>query len=249
MSAIELRNVSYSKNGKEILKDINLSVKEKDFLAIIGPNGAGKTTLLRIVAGILEDYEGEVRIFGKNPEKARKLIGYVPQETSFDLSFPITVFRAVILARYPGVLSSFRKEDTKRALRTLELLGIEHLKDRKINELSGGELQRVLLARALVRDPKILLLDEPTSHIDFEAEKSFYDLLAELNKEMTIVIVTHDINVVSGYTKSVACLNKRLFFHGDKDGCFEVLEEVYQTPVEIVMHGVPHRILRRHEDD
>ncbi|MDK2780980.1 MAG: zinc transport system ATP-binding protein [Archaeoglobi archaeon] len=249
MNAVEVRNVSYRRNGKEILKEINLTVKEKDFLSIIGPNGAGKTTLLRIIAGILEDYEGEVRIFGEPPEKARKFIGYVPQETNFDLSFPMTVFRAVILARYPGIFRAFRREDFEKALRTLEMLGIENLKDRKINELSGGELQRVLLARALVRDPKILLLDEPTSHIDFEAEKSFYDLLAELNREITIILVTHDINVVSRYTKSVACLNKKLFFHGDKDGCFDVLEELYQTPVDIVTHGIPHRILRRHEDD
>lgn len=249
MNAVEVRNVSYRRNGKEILKEINLTVKEKDFLSIIGPNGAGKTTLLRIIAGILEDYEGEVRIFGEHPKKARKFIGYVPQETNFDLSFPMTVFRAVILARYPGIFRAFRREDFEKALRTLEMLGIENLKDRKINELSGGELQRVLLARALVRDPKILLLDEPTSHIDFEAEKSFYDLLAELNREITIILVTHDINVVSRYTKSVACLNKKLFFHGDKDGCFDVLEELYQTPVDIVTHGIPHRILRRHEDD
>ncbi|MDI3503032.1 MAG: zinc transport system ATP-binding protein [Archaeoglobi archaeon] len=249
MNAVEVRNVSYRRNGKEILKEINLTVKEKDFLSIIGPNGAGKTTLLRIIAGILEDYEGEVRIFGEPPEKARKFIGYVPQETNFDLSFPMTVFRAVILARYPGIFRAFRREDFEKALRTLEMLGIENLKDRKINELLGGELQRVLLARALVRDPKILLLDEPTSHIDFEAEKSFYDLLAELNREITIILVTHDINVVSRYTKSVACLNKKLFFHGDKDGCFDVLEELYQTPVDIVTHGIPHRILRRHEDD
>jgi|Deesub1362A_J573_1020465.scaffolds.fasta_scaffold00380_11 zinc transport system ATP-binding protein len=246
---VKLRNVSYSVNDRIILEDINLSVKERDFLAIIGPNGAGKTTLLKIILGLLDPSEGEVRVFGEIPKKVRKQIGYVPQQPPFDLNFPISVFKATLLARYPGVFRGFERDDERKVLEVLELLNISKLRDRQIGELSGGQLQRVLLARALVRDPKLLLLDEPTSHIDFEAERSFYDLLAELNREITIIIVSHDINVISIYSKTVACLNRKLFFHGDKEGCFDVLEEVYQTPIEIITHGVPHRILRRHEDD
>lgn len=245
---VSLKNIGVRFGDIPILEDINLSIMQNDFLAIIGPNGGGKTTLLKVILGLIKPNKGEVKVFGKNPKEGRKLIGYLPQYTFFDLNFPMSVFDVVLMGRYWRIFRNYSKEDKKAAFNALKTVDMLEFKDRQIGKLSGGQLQRVFVARAIARQPKLLLLDEPMTSIDPEMQKSFYELLLNLKKKMAIVLVTHDISVVSAYVEKIACLNHRLFYHGPKEAGLKKLEEVYQCPIELIAHGVPHRILDRHEE-
>jgi len=244
---VSLKNVEVYFNSIPVLESISLSIKQNDFLAVIGPNGGGKTTLLQVILGLIKPSKGEVKVFGENPKEGRKLIGYLPQYTFFDLNFPMSVFDVVLMGRYWRIFRNYSKEDKKAAFNALKTVDMLEFKDRQIGKLSGGQLQRVFVARAIVREPKLLLLDEPMASIDPEMQKSFYNLLSELKKKMTIVLVTHDIGVVSTYVEKIACLNRRLFYHGPIEGGLKKLEEVYKCPIELIAHGVPHRVLGRHE--
>ena len=243
---VSLKNVDVYFNSTPILKNINLSIKQNNFLAIIGPNGGGKTTLLKVILGLIKPNKGEVKVFGENPEKGRKLIGYLPQYTFFDPNFPISVFDTVLMGRYKRIFRNYSKEDEKAALSALETVGMLEFKDRQIGKLSGGQLQRVFVARAIARQPKLLLLDEPMTSIDPEMQNLFYELLLKLKKKMAIVLVTHDIGVVSTYVEEIACLNRRLFYHGPKEAGLKKLEKMYRCPIELIAHGIPHRVLGRH---
>lgn len=243
---VSLQDVSVHLNSIPVLEEINLSIKQNDFLAIIGPNGGGKTTLLKVILGLVKPDRGKIELFGKTPEEGRKLIGYLPQHTFFDLNFPINVFDAVLMGRYNRVFKNYSENDKETAANALETVGMLEFEDRQIGKLSGGQLQRVFVARAIVRVPKLLLLDEPMASIDPEMQKSFYELLLELKKKMAIVIVTHDIGVVSTHVEMIACLNRRLFYHGPVEEGLKKLEEVYKCPVELIAHGVPHRVLGGH---
>jgi len=245
---VSLRNVYFYIDETPVLEDINLSIHKNDFLAILGPNGGGKTTLLKIILGLIKPSKGEVKVFGTSPENGRHNIGYLPQYYSFNLDFPINVFDVVLMGRYKGLLKKYSDEDKKAVIKALETVEMLDFKDRQIGELSGGQLQRVLLARALVRNPKLLLLDEPTSHIDPEMQKSFYELLLKLRKKMAIVLVTHDIGAVSSYVENIACLNRKLFYHGSKESGLKELEKAYHCPIDLIAHGVPHRVLRDHKE-
>jgi len=244
---IGLKNVEVYFDSTPILENVSLSIKQKDFLAIIGPNGGGKTTLLKVILGLIKPNKGEVKIFGRNPREGRKLIGYLPQYTFFDLNFPMSVFDVVFMGRYRGIFRNYSKEDKNAAFNALKTVGMLEFKDRQIGKLSGGQLQRVFIARAIARQPKLLLFDEPTASIDPEMQKSFYELLLKLKKKMAIVLVTHDIGVISVYVDKITCLNRRLFYHGPVEEGLKKLEEVYECPIELVAHGVPHRVLGRHE--
>jgi len=235
---VNLRNVEVCFNSVPILENISLSIKQNDFLAILGPNGGGKTTLLKVILGLIKPNKGEVKVFGESPEKGRKLIGYLPQHIFFDLNFPISVFDAVLMGRYRGIFRNYSKEDKEATLNALKTVDMLEFKDRQIGKLSGGQLQRVFVARAIARQPKLLLLDEPMTSIDPEMQKSFYELLLKLKGKMAIVLVTHDISVVSAYVEKIACLNRRLFYHGPKEAGLKKLEEVYQCPIELIAHGV-----------
>ncbi|KYK34091.1 MAG: ABC transporter [Theionarchaea archaeon DG-70-1] len=245
---VTLENVSAHLDHIPVLEDITLSIQQNDFLSVIGPNGGGKTTLLKIILGLVKPTKGEVTVFGNPPESGRRSIGYLPQGVGFDMQFPITVFDAVIMGRYQR-FKKYSDTDRKCVSKTLKIVGMSDFADRQIGHLSGGELQRVLLARALVREPMLLLLDEPTASVDPEMQKSFYDLLSRLKEKMAIVLVTHDLSVISVYVESVACLNRKLFYHGPAEGAMEALEDVYQCPIEVIAHGIPHRVLRRHNND
>jgi len=244
---VSIKNLWVYFNNIPVLEDINLSIRQNDFLALIGPNGGGKTTLLKVILGLIRPDRGEVEVFGKNPEEGRKLIGYLPQYTHFDPNFPISVLEVVLMGRYGGLIRSYSREDVETALNALDTVGMLEFKDWQIGKLSGGQVQRVLVARAIAREPKLLLLDEPTASIDPEMQKSFYELLLNLKKRMAIVLVTHDIGVISTYVEKIACLNRRLFYHGPREAGLKKLEEVYKCPIELIAHGVPHRVLERHE--
>jgi len=244
---VSLKNTWVYFNDTPVLEDVTFSAKQEDFIALIGPNGGGKTTLLKIILGLLKPDKGEVEVFGKAPDQGRKSIGYLPQYSFVDLNFPINVFDVVLIGRYQGMGKRYSKDDRDSALNALKTVGMLEYKNRQIGELSSGQLQRVYIARAIARDPKLLLLDEPTASIDPEMQQSFYELLSKLKKKMAVILVTHDISVVSVYVDSVACLNRQLFYHGSSEAALKKLEQVYGCPIELLAHGVPHRVLKKHQ--
>ncbi len=249
--AVELKNVSVKYGDLDALKDISIQVEEGAFLGIIGPNGAGKTTLLKVILGLIKP-EGEVKIFDRPLSQAVDKIGYVPQVSNFDRSFPISVLDVVLMAKLGGKVRFFhqyKKEDIKQSEAVLDQLNLLHLKDRQIGKLSGGQLQRVLIARGLAVEPEILLLDEPTASVDASSTSQIYDLLKELNEEKTIIVVTHDMAAVSSYFDSLACLNVKLYHHGDKHLNKDTTKQVFGCPVDLIAHGHPHHVFAPHGED
>lgn len=246
--AIELRDVSYSYGRTPALEAVDLVVREGDFVGIIGPNAGGKTTLLRIILGLLRPDRGEVRIFGRPPRRARGLVGYVPQEAGFDRSFPINVFETVRMGRLgPRSRGSDRAGEEAVVRQALARVELESVAGSRIGALSGGQLQRALIARALAAEPRVLLLDEPTASLDSRIGRSVYELLERLSAEIPIVLVSHDIGVISRHVRTIACLNVRLHYHHGRELTREMLEATYGCPVDLVAHGVPHRVLPEHE--
>ena len=246
LKAVEINHLSIKFNEQLILNDINFSIEEKDFMAIIGPNGGGKTTLLKVILGILTPDEGKVKVFGKDPKKSKDLMGYLPQRLDFDHDFPINVFETVLMGRYHGLLKKYSNQDHKAVIQALKDVEMDELKDRQISKLSGGQMQRVFIARAIVRDPKLLIMDEPMASIDPEMQHSFYELMSRLKNKMAIVLVSHDVGAVSTHVDKIACLNQKLYYHGPVEDSAEGLEEVYHCPIELISHGIPHRVLKEH---
>jgi zinc transport system ATP-binding protein len=235
---IELANVSFFYNGMPVLEDINLTVEEHDFLSIVGPNGGGKTTILKLVLGLIKPSKGRVSVFGMPPEKARKKIGYMPQSTALDKLFPVSVLDVVLMGRLGagtrfGLYTRADREAAREALQQVELYDV---RERPFAELSGGQHQRVLIARALVSHPHLLLLDEPTANVDIAVETEFYHFLRKLSDTMTIVLVTHDLGFVSKHVKTVACVNRRLLCHPTCDISGAVINEIYGANVAMIRH-------------
>ncbi|MBN2122637.1 ABC transporter ATP-binding protein [Candidatus Micrarchaeota archaeon] len=206
---IGLKGVTFSYGKEELLRGVDLSVKEGEFIGIIGPNGGGKTTLLKLILGELEPDAGEIRVFGNAPKKGRRMLGYLSQFKDIDFDFPITVEEVVLLSRIgENLFKHYGSSDKEAAQKAMERMGISHLRGRKLNELSGGQKQRVFVARALAGNPKALVLDEPMANMDIHIQESFYRILKELNKDMPIVIVDHDLEMVSGYASRIICVNR-----------------------------------------
>ena len=206
---IKLEKVTFSYGKKEFLKNITLPIYEDDFLGIIGPNGGGKTTLLKLILGLLEPKKGKISVFGRPPKEARKDIGYLSQFKNIDFDFPVTAHEIVLLSRVGDkLIKKYSKIDKEAVKKSMKELGIWSLRDKKLNELSGGEKQRVFVARALANEPRVLVLDEPMSNLDIHIQEEFYRILKELNKKIAIVIVDHDLEMVSKYAKEVVCVNK-----------------------------------------
>ncbi|MBT4091263.1 MAG: ABC transporter ATP-binding protein [Deltaproteobacteria bacterium] len=253
---VEIKDLQFAYNRQNVLQDINLSIDPGDFVAMIGPNGGGKTTLLRLMLGLLHPVRGSVKIINQPAEKASHHIGYVPQDVSLNRGFPISVMDVVLMGKLrPGSRWKRNKSrERQEAMETLEKMGMSAYAQRKISELSGGQRQRVFIARALVTNPKLLLLDEPTANVDTEGQADLYKLLKELNKEITILVVSHEWIVISSYVKSVACVNGGLHFHHQPEGSPFMQEPVFPhpmneiCPVELVAHGVPLREQKSSED-
>lgn len=248
---VKIEDVWVHYDGVPILEDINLAIERDDFLGIIGPNGGGKTTLLKVILGLVRPSRGRAVVFGASPQQNRHFIGYVPQHPQFDPQFPISAWEVVMTGRWgqTGLFRRYRQEDQGVARNALEMVDMYQLRHRAMGQLSGGERQRVFLARALAMEPKLLLLDEPTASVDPGIQTGVYELLQRLNQEIPIVVVTHDIGVISSYVKQIACLNRQLFYHRSKEITAEMLAAVYHCPVDMIAHGLPHRVLGEHDGD
>jgi zinc transport system ATP-binding protein len=251
---IEISDVSFAYNGQLVLQDVSLRIEHQDFVAMIGPNGGGKTTLLKLMLGLLTPEKGTVRVNGESPQSASPCIGYVPQNVNTNSHFPISALDVVLMGKLDRKNRWARQSssDRKDAMEVLERLNMATHAQKKIGELSGGQRQRVFIARALVTRPQLLLLDEPTASIDSKGQSDFFKLLKDLNSDITILVVSHDLLVISRYVKSVACMNKRLHYHHQAEITGEMLETMYPCateevcPVELVAHGLPHRVLKEH---
>jgi zinc transport system ATP-binding protein len=211
MNAVTVKNVYFKYDKEIVLENINFSLKDKEFMAIIGPNGGGKTTLLKLMLGFLKPTSGEILIYSKLPNNTHELIGYVPQHTNFSLDIPITVFDIVMQGRLKKGKFFYTNVDKEKANEVLKTLKIEKFKNRKIKDLSGGQRQKVLIARALVSEPKIVIMDEPTSAIDTNGQKEILDLIENL--DITRVVVSHDIKILLRKVDKIAFINKKAVIH------------------------------------
>ncbi len=251
-TAVSIQNISVFYGDECALSDVCLDVEKGDYLGIIGPNGGGKTTLLKAMLGLVPISTGTVEIYGRKRGHTGRLVGYVPQITSLEKNFPITVHEVVMTGRLYPSLTVFHKYSTGDNDTVEELLdgvGILKLKNRLVSQLSGGEFQKMLIARALAVKPRLLLLDEPTASVDASSRSQIYELLGELNANMTIILVTHDLVAVSSQLKSLACLNRKLVYHGGTKIDEEVVQKLYGCPIDLIAHGVPHRVLKEHGED
>ena len=243
---IDIQGLSFSYGRVPTLSNIDLQVAESEFLGIVGPNAGGKSTLLKLILGLLQPQSGNVEVLGRSPVSASRLLGYVPQYPSFPRDFPITVEQVVQLGRlgkgqagsrwqglWPGKVSKHDRESVRRALVEVEA---GDLANRQIGSLSGGQLQRVLLARALVGEPRILILDEPTANIDQRLEGEIFDLLKTINERMTILVVSHDVAFISRYVTRVACVNQTLVCHHTDAVDGAVIQELYGESVRMIAH-------------
>ena len=237
--AISLEDVSFAYTpGLWALEHIDLQVEQGEFLGLVGPNAGGKTTLLKLMLGLLEPTAGRVRVLGRRPEEGRDAIGYVPQHTSFARDFPVSVRDAVLLGRLgrTRLLGGYRGADRDIARRAMREAQILELAERRLNTLSGGQFQRVLIARALASEPSVLILDEPTANVDQHIETDVFELFKELNRRMTVVVVSHDLGFISAYVTRVACLNRTLVCHQTADITADLIEQMYSTPVRQIDH-------------
>lgn len=241
-------------NNPRIIKDISFSVYQNDFLGIIGPNGGGKTTLLRTIMGLIKPTEGKVLFYNDKGEAVPKInIGYLPQLNKIDHKFPISVHDVILSglsmeSKFPSF--SIPQRYKQRVEEVAQQMGVEKLLKRPIGELSGGQLQRVLLGRSIIDNPVLLILDEPISYVDKSFETNFYKILDEINSRMAIVLVSHDIGTILSTVENVLCVNETAHYHSGTEISQEWLDKAYDScPFEIVGHGaVPHRVLRKHND-
>ncbi len=263
-SILSVRNLTVGYDGHVAVDDISFDVSKGDLLGIVGPNGAGKTTLFRAILG-LQQYEGTIRMFDCGPESFKSLIplvGYVPQRITFEPNFPATVYDIVSMGIISGKKIANGSELVGRhgfcwnhtyekigrtedriaeALKTVEL---EHLRDRRIGELSGGEQQRVFIAKSLIKDPLLLILDEPVTSVDVKSQTKFYDVIKRINGDgITVVWSSHDLDALEKYASKVACMNGSLFFHGEKEKFFsdeKILKTYTESTMQMHMHDHAH---------
>jgi zinc transport system ATP-binding protein len=246
-SLFEMHSLSASYGAKIVLQDVDFRVNENDFIGVIGPNGGGKTTLLKIILGLLKPVKGTM-VFNEELLNGNS-IGYLPQMSTGDINYPVTV-RDIILSGLmirKSVFSRMSAADKLKAGRVIDELGLSGMSKSTLNELSGGQMQRVFLGRAIIGDPRLLLLDEPGNFVDTTFENDFYEKLKDLNKRMAILMVSHDVGTISAHIKSFACVNRSLHYHPSHEITNEDLL-AYGCPIQLVTHGdVPHTVLKRHK--
>ncbi len=242
---IKISDLSLGYDKTPVLEKVNLAIYERDFLGVIGPNGGGKTTLLKAILGLLKPFGGKIE-FRHDLQGKKKPIGYLPQVKHIDRKFPIAVFDVVKsgLMMQPEAFS--KAEIKQKVIDLLNEMGIYNIRDKSIGQLSGGQMQRVFLCRALISSPKILILDEPDTFVDNRFEGELYEKLRMLNQQMAIVLVSHDVGTISSYVKTIACVNGNLHYHPSNKITQDQLDG-YNCPIQIISHGqIPHTILKHH---
>ncbi len=242
---IKIENLTVGYDKQPVLKNVNLDICENDFIGVIGPNGGGKTTLLKAILGLLKPFKGTIE-FRKDIDGNNRQIGYLPQVKHIDRKFPITVFDVV---RSGSIMKNQFKGNVQIKLKIEKLLnemGISNIRNKAIGELSGGQMQRVFLCRAILSDPKVLILDEPDTFVDNRFEGELYEKLRLLNNDMAIVLVSHDMGTISSYVKTIACVNGDLHYHPSSSISQEQLDG-YKCPIQVISHGeIPHTVLKHH---
>lgn len=243
---VKIENLTVAYDKVAVLQNVNLAINENDFLGVIGPNGGGKTTLLKAILGLIKPEQGSI-LFREDLRGRKKPIGYLPQVKHIDRKFPITVFDVVLSG---SMMDGSRKVKTEAKVKVESLLaelGINDIRNKAIGELSGGQMQRVFLCRALLSNPKLLILDEPDTFVDNRFEGELYEKLRLLNEEMAIVLVSHDVGTISSYVKTIACVNNTLHYHPSNRITQEQLNG-YNCPIQVISHGeIPHTILKHHQ--
>ena len=240
-------SLSASYGANIVLQDVNFKVNENDFIGVIGPNGGGKTTLLKVILGLVRPAQGKI-VFNNEILDANS-IGYLPQISTGDITYPITVTDIILsgLMIRKGIMSGMTVSDKIKAQKVIDELGLKEMADCTLNELSGGQMQRVFLGRAIIGDPRLLLLDEPGNFVDTTFENDFYEKLKDLNNRMAILMVSHDVGTISAHIKSFACVNRVLHYHPSNEITNEDLL-AYGCPIQLVTHGdVPHTVLKYHK--
>jgi zinc transport system ATP-binding protein len=243
---LEMQSVTASYGESVVLRNVSMKINENDFIGVIGPNGGGKTTLLKLILGLIKPEKGEI-IFSGNLLN-RTSIGYLPQISTGDVNYPVTVFDVVLSGMMirKNILSGMSLDDKSRARSIIDEIGLTDYAGASLNELSGGQLQKVFLGRAIIGSPRLLLLDEPGNFVDSTFENDFYSRLKELNSRMAILMVSHDVGMVSSYVKSFACVNRELHYHPSSEITNEELL-AYDCPIQLITHGdVPHTVLKSH---
>ncbi|WP_167610570.1 metal ABC transporter ATP-binding protein [Maribellus sediminis] len=242
---LKIENLTFGYDKQPVLENVNLEVHEKDFLGVIGPNGGGKTTLLKVILGLVKPDKGKVT-FSEDLHKRKQPIGYLPQVRYIDRKFPITVLDVVLSGAIMQNKRRSKAEIKATAEKLLDDMGLLSISRKAIGELSGGQMQRVFLCRALISDPKLLILDEPDTFVDNRFEGELYEKLLQLNKEIAIILVSHDVGTISSHVKTIACVNKHLHYHPSNQISEEQLES-YNCPIQVISHGqIPHTVLKHH---
>lgn len=236
-TVIRLNDVSFSYDDRPTLQYVTIAIRRLDAVCIVGPNGGGKTTLIKLILGLLEPNQGSISVLGESPREARKRIGYVPQYANYDTQFPISVKEVVQMGRLGNSFTGrYSKNDSRQTLAALEEVGLAEYASRSFTALSGGQRQRVLIARALATGGDILILDEPTANIDRESETHFFALLRDLNKRMTILMVTHDIGFASAFFNRIACVNRQVVIHPTSELTGQHIQDMYGGDLRMIRH-------------
>jgi zinc transport system ATP-binding protein len=236
---IEIHDLSFRFGGRHwVLEDVSLTIDDLDFASIIGPNGGGKTTLVKLILGLLQPVRGSIRVLGTSPSRARPRVGYLPQHATLDPAFPIRVLDVVLMGRLGlgSRFGAFSRADREAGRAVLEMVGLKEFEREPLAKLSGGQRQRVLLARALAADPELLLLDEPAAGLDIRVEQSFFQLLGELNRSKTLVLVSHDLGFVSSFVKTVVCVHRTVDCHPTSELDGGAIHDLYGGEVRLVHH-------------
>jgi len=243
---LKIENLTTGYDKEVVLTDVDLEIYEHDFLGVIGPNGGGKTTLLKVILGLIKPFKGKV-LFRDDLKAGKRPIGYLPQVKHIDKKFPITVFDVVRSGNLRQNQFTGRQAIKDKVDNLLENMGIAHIRNKAIGDLSGGQMQRVFLCRAIISDPKILILDEPDTFVDNRFEGELYEKLRQLNQKMAIILVSHDVGTISSYVKTIACVNGNLHYHKSNTITQEQLDG-YNCPIQIISHGeIPHTVLKHHK--
>ncbi|MCF7935363.1 MAG: metal ABC transporter ATP-binding protein [Synergistales bacterium] len=246
--AIRFQGVSFAYRRVPVLEGITFTVPQGEFLTLIGPNGGGKTTILKLMLGLLTPQSGSVEVLGRSPSQVSGRVGYVPQDPGRNQNLPVSVMDVVLMGRISrGKRRRIADGDREKAEAALDKVEMGHRRNERMGELSQGQRQRVLIARALASEPSLLLLDEPTASTDPNTKEAFHALLGEMQREMTIVLVSHDVTVISSNATAVACVNRTLYYHDSAELESGMIQRAYGAcPVEIIAHGMPHRVLAPH---